>query len=167
MALTLEKTQIKFTKSEETGEIIGFVSRHSKTKKLKGVREDSGYGKQVCVLSLELKGKIIPNLLYNVELKTMHNRNGYVVVSAEPVLFKALVEMVVIPNITYQVQIKFGNKTVYFDPLFGRTQSSKTIEGVLKVLNGRKDVEDLDSVVKDFEKKANLLIKKMNTDGFY
>lgn len=167
MALTLEKTQIKFTKCEKTGEIIGFVSRHSKTKRLKGVREDSNYGKQICVLSSDLKGKIIPNLLYNVELKPMHNGKGYVVVSADPLLFKASVDIIVIPSITYQVQIKFGNKTVYFDPQFGRTQSSKTKAGVIEVLKGRGDVEDLDSVIRDFEKKANLLISKMRADGYY
>ena len=41
-----------------TGELIGFVSRHSKTRQLKGVREDSRYGKQICVLAEDLKGTI-------------------------------------------------------------------------------------------------------------
>ena len=45
--MTSEKSQIKFAKSERTGELIGFVSRHSKTRQLKGVREDSRYGKQI------------------------------------------------------------------------------------------------------------------------
>ena len=56
--MTLEKSQIKFAKSERTGELIGFVSRHSKTRQLKGVREDSRYGKQICVLAEDLKGTI-------------------------------------------------------------------------------------------------------------
>ena len=47
--MTLEISQIKFAKSDETGELIGFVSRHSKTKKLKGVRESSIFGKKICV----------------------------------------------------------------------------------------------------------------------
>ena len=38
---TSEKSKIKFAKSERTGEHIGFVSRHSKTRQLKGVMEDS------------------------------------------------------------------------------------------------------------------------------
>ena len=49
--MTSEKSQLKFARSEETGELIGFVSRHSKTRKLMGVREDSRFGKQICVLS--------------------------------------------------------------------------------------------------------------------
>ena len=34
---TSEKSQIKFAKSERKGELIGFVSRHSKTRQLKSV----------------------------------------------------------------------------------------------------------------------------------
>lgn len=87
--MTPERSQIKLTKSEETGELIGFVSRHPKTKKLMGVREDSRFGKTICVLSEDLKGTVEPNTLYSVELKPMHKVKGYVVVSAIPVLFKA------------------------------------------------------------------------------
>ena len=61
---------------------IGFVSRHSKTRQLKGVREDSRYGKQICVLAEDLKGTIEPNVLYSVELKPMHKAKGYVIVAA-------------------------------------------------------------------------------------
>jgi hypothetical protein len=61
--MPIEKSQIKFAKSEQTGEIIGFVSRHSKTKQLKGVRENSTFGKQICTLSEDLKGSVIPNVL--------------------------------------------------------------------------------------------------------
>ena len=71
--MTLERTQLKFATSARTGEIIGFVSRHSKTKQLRGVREDSPYKKKICVLSEDLKGKVMPNVLYSVELKPMHS----------------------------------------------------------------------------------------------
>lgn len=167
MALTLEKTQLKFIKSDKTGEIIGFVSRHSKTKKLKGVREDSDYGKQVCVLSSNLKGTIVPNLLYNVELKPMHKKNGYVVVSAEPILFKAEFEMDVIPDIQYQLRINFGNKTIYFDPKNGGTPSSRTIEGVKEQIQSRKDLYNVEFVIFLFEKLAKKILFKMNSDGYY
>ena len=93
--MTSEKSQLKFARSEETGELIGFVSRHSKTRKLMGVREDSRFGKQICVLSEDLKGTLEPNILYSVELKPMHKANGYVVVAATPVLFQAHVETVI------------------------------------------------------------------------
>ena len=108
--MTSEKSQLKFAKSERTGELIGFVSRHSKTRKLMGVREDSRFGKQICVLSEDLKGTIEPNILYSVELKPMHNAKGYVVVAATPVLFQAHVETIIVPKTLYQVTVTFGNK---------------------------------------------------------
>ena len=45
-------------------------------------REDSRYGKHICVLAEEPKGTIEPNVLYLVELKPMHKAKGYVVVAA-------------------------------------------------------------------------------------
>ena len=122
--MTVERSQIKFAKSENTGEMIGFVSCHSKTKKLMGVREDSKFRKRICVLSENLKGTIEPNTLYTVELREMHNGNGYVVVAATPVLFKASVETITVSKSIYQVIVTFGNKTVYFDPKDGRSPSS-------------------------------------------
>ena len=50
---TSDKSQIKFAKSERTGELIGFVSRHSKTRQLKGVREVCAFGNRAVVLSEE------------------------------------------------------------------------------------------------------------------
>ena len=71
-----ETTQLKFVKSERTGELVGFVSK-TKDNVLKGVREDSIYRKRICLLSEELKGSVLPNILYEVELKPMHSgKNG-------------------------------------------------------------------------------------------
>ncbi|PXV57440.1 hypothetical protein CLV62_15224 [Dysgonomonas alginatilytica] len=165
--MALETSQIKFAKSEETGELIGFVSRHSKTKKLKGVRENSIYGKKICVLSEELKGTIIPNQLYNVELKAMHQGNGYVVVSAIRALFKATIDTVLVSNALYQVRISFGNKTIYFDPKDGKSPSSRTIDGVIRALTIRNDIEDTDNVIQEFNTQAKELIDRMKTDGYY
>jgi protein involved in ribonucleotide reduction len=162
--MSIEKSQIKFAKSEQTGEIIGFVSRHSKTKQLKGVRENSTFGKKICLLSENLKGTIQTNILYRVELKAMHQRNGYVVVSATPMLFKAHIETVIVPESIYQIRITFGNKTVYFDPLRGQSPSSKTVEGVVEVLAARKDIEDLETVIEEFRKQAASVVQQMEKD---
>ncbi|KAA6302794.1 MAG: hypothetical protein EZS26_000964 [Candidatus Ordinivivax streblomastigis] len=165
--MAAEQSQLKFAKSEASGELIGFVSRHSKTKKLKGVRENSIFGKKICVLSKDLKGAILPNILYHVELKLMHQGNGYVVVSAIPVLFKAHIETIIIPKSIYQVNIVFGNKTIYFDPKDGKSPSSKTMEGVLEVLSARNDIENRETVIKDFERQAGILLQRMKQDGYY
>ncbi len=81
-----------------------------------GVREDSRFGKQICVLSEDLKGTLEPNILYSVELKPMHKANGYVVVAATPVLFQAHVETVIVPKTLYQVTVTFGNKKDFLRP---------------------------------------------------
>lgn len=163
--MQIEKTQIKFAISKETGETIGFVSRNSKTNKLKGVREDSSFGKKIVVLSENLKGKIQPNVLYEVELKEMHNGNGFVAVSAEIVKFPAKFELITATRSTYQIRILFGNKTVYFDPINGRSPSSQTIQGVINVLRNRQDIENHEQVISNFRSKAEELLQIMKTDG--
>lgn len=161
-----EKTQLKFVKSEKTGELIGFVSK-MKDNKLKGVREDSVYGKRICILSEALKGSILPNTLYNVELKPMHGgKNGYVVTAATQVFFTATVESIIIPEKTYQVIVRFGGKTVYFDPVNGKTSSSRTKKGVLEILNKRNDIANQDEVISDFLDRADELIRQMREDGY-
>lgn len=165
--MAIEKSQIKFAESEQTGELIGFVSRHSKTKKLKGVREDSSYGKQICVLSEALKGNVLPNVLYEVELKPMHNSKGYVVITASPVQFKANIQTNIVRNAVYQVTITFGNKKVYFDPKDGKSPSSRTREGVAELLASRTDIENLSLVIEEFMKQATEVINFMRKDGYY
>lgn len=161
-----EKTLLKFSMSEKTGEIVGFVSK-TKDNKLKGVRENSPYGKRICVLSEDLKGCIVPNTLYEVELKPMHGgKNGYVAVSATRKLFEASVESVIVPGKEYRVVIRFGGKAVYFDPVGGNTPSSRTKEGVLNILNGRRDILNQDGVISDFIDRADELVKMMKDDGF-
>ena len=162
--MALEKSRIKFAKSRETGEIIGFVSSHPRTKKLKGVREDSRFGKKICVLASDLKGSIDINVLYDVELKKMNGKNGYVVVSATPVLQKVKIETVTNPKGVYQVVLHFGYKTIYFDPCEGKTNSSKTIQGVIDELRKRNDIADIDNVIEQFKVKAENIINIMQKD---
>lgn len=164
--MTIERSQLKFAKSESTGELIGFVSRHSKTRQLRGVREDSRFGKQICVLSEDLKGQVQPNILYSVELKPMHKQHGYVVVTATPVLFKADIETIVVPKTIYQVTVTFGNKKIYFDPKDGKSVNSRTIEGVIAVLNQRPEILDKDSTINQFTQSAYGLVRRMEQDGF-
>lgn len=166
----VEKTQLKFVKSEKTGELIGFVSR-TKDNKLKGVREDSVYGKRICILAEELKGSVLPNTLYEVELKPMHRgKNGYVVISTAQVLSSVTIESIIVPQKEYRVVINFvgkkNYKTIYFDPLHGKTPSSRTRKGVLEVLHKRNDIANLNGVISDFLDRASELIRQMEEDGY-
>lgn len=131
-----------------------------------GVREDSRFGKKICVLSEELKGTIQPNKLYAVELKPMHNGSGYVVVLATPILFNAQVDTLIIPKSIYQVTVTFGNKVVFFDPKDGKSFSSRTLTGVIKLLREREDIENPDAVIEDLTRQAIQLVRRMENDGF-
>lgn len=162
--MILESTQLKLAESAETGELIGFVSRNPYTQKLKGVRENSYFGKKICILARELKDKLQPNKLYDVELKQMHRRSGYVIVSATPTQFIALVDMCVIRGEQYNVTVNFGNKTIFFDPKDGKSHSSKTLEGAVKVLNVRDDIQDKEVVVELFIKQSLQLLAIMDAD---
>ena len=86
-----QETKLKFYTSQETGKLVGFVSV-TKTKRLKGVREDSDCKKKIVVLSSDLTDSLKPNVLYNVILAEMKNKKGYVVKSASPVLFEAEID---------------------------------------------------------------------------
>jgi len=156
-----EKSQIKFAVSDTSGELIGFISRHPKTKKLIGVREDSKYRKKICVLSEHLKGTILPNVLYNVELKEMHRGQGYVVVAAYQILFKVQFETIIRQDEAYQVNVHFGSKTIYFDPVNGKSRLSRTKAGVIEVISLRNDIKDIPLVIEEFSKHADHLIKIM------
>lgn len=163
----IEKSRVKFTRSKETGELIGFVSQPPKSSKLKGVCEDSRFRKKICVLSEKLKGHIIPDKLYDVELKSMYKRNGYIVESATPALFEAQIESIVIPKTIYQIKIEFGYKKVYFDPIDGKTASSRTINGVVEVLERRDDLDHPKEIIAEFVKRAQELLRLMQADGYY
>ncbi len=106
------------------------------------------------------------NKLYDVELKAMHNRAGYVIISAEPMCFEASIETLIVHQKVYQVKVIFGNKTIYFDPKDGGGYSSRTIKGVVKVLRSRDDVENIDLVVEQFIIRAKQLIAQMKEDGY-
>lgn len=117
-------------------------------------------------MSEDLKGKVQPSILYSVELKAMHSRNGFVVVAVAPLLFKATIDTLVIPGETYRVTVNFGNKTVYFDLLRGNSYSSKTVSGVVSLLQRRTDIENLDGVINSFKSAAAKLLRRMADDGF-
>ena len=49
----------------------------------------------------------------------------------------------------------------------GKSPSSKTIEGVLGIINERMDILDKEKVIEDFNQQALILIQRMEKDGYY
>lgn len=98
----------------------------------------------------------------------MKNKNaGFIVVSAEPHAFEAKIYTNVVKNAVYNVEVKFGNKTIKYDPMDGRKDTVRTIEGVISVLENRKDIKNLLQVVEDFRRTANILLTTFKNDGYY
>lgn len=159
-------TKLKFTISDKTQAIVGFVSQNSKTGEIRGVRQDDPHPKKICVLDRKLAPDMLLNTLYNVTLIPMKERDGYVVVEATPVQFKATIETTYVPKAIYHIDVKFGNKKIQFDPKDGRKDSVKRLKQCRRILETRVDVKNLQDVIDDFDDATRNLLKKYENDGF-
>ncbi len=159
------RTKLKFTKSEQTGSYIGFVSQSPATNRYRGVRQDTDNPKKICVLSSDLTCEILTNVLYDVVLVPMHEANGFVVIEAVPHEFTATVETSYIKGVTYKVDVTFGNKIITFDPFQGTMKSVRDIGLCRSVLEKRVDIKNLMQVVEDFDTAANAILAQMLDDG--
>lgn len=159
-------TKLKFIRSEVTGGPISFVSQNPETGRICGVRQDSEYPKKICIADKLLAPQIILNTLYDCTLIPMTDKNGYVVIAAEPAQFKAVVSSTYIKNNIYLVEVKFGNKTIRFDPFNGKKESVRDFSACRAVLEKRVDVKDIVQVVEDFEHAANNILRLLNKDKY-
>ena len=159
------QTKLKFIKSEKTGAIVSFVSQNPKTGRICGVRQDSQYPKKICILDKKLVSEVLLNVLYDVTMIPMTEKNGYVVIEMTPVEFKATISTTYVKKAIYRVEVKFGNKTIVFDPLDGKKDTIRTLKGCLSVLEKRVDIKDITQVVADFQESANKLLNYMRADG--
>ncbi len=159
-------TKLKFIRSEVSGAPVSFVSQNPRTGRICGVRQDSEHPKKICIVDKLLATQIIMNALYDCTLIPMSDRNGYVVIAAEPVQFKASVTSTYIKNTVYVVEVKFGNKTIRFDPFNGRKESVKNLPACKSVLEKRIDVRNVMQVVEDFERAANNIVRLLEKDRY-
>lgn len=159
-------TKLKFIRSEVSGAPVSFVSQNPKSGRICGVRQDSEYPKKICIADKRLASQIILNALYDCTLIPMSDKNGYVVIAAEPVQFKAQVSTTYIKGNVYLVEVRFGNKIIRFDPFNGKKESVKDFKACKAVLEKRIDVEDIVQVVEDFERAANTVIALMEKDKY-
>lgn len=160
-------TKLKFKKSEQSGRLVGFISQNPKSGRIKGVREDSEFPKQVCVVDATIAPEIIVGALYNVAIVPMYNKKGFIVIEAVPCQFKAEIEVNYVRNAIYIVNVKFGNKTITFDPKDGRKESTRSLSAVKALLEKRIDIRNITQVVEDFVDAAHDILKKFEHDGFY
>ena len=162
-----ELARLKFTRSEESGALVGFVTRKTKNSSLLGVRQNADCKKQICLVDKVLAPQIMENVLYECVLIPMTNKNGYIVIDAKPTRFEARIVSAYVKNAIYLVEVKFGNKTIRFDPFDGQRDSVRNIEACREVLEKRVDIKHLDQVVEDFNRSARTILRLMERDGHY
>lgn len=160
-------TKLKFTKSDKTGAYVGFISQNPKTKRICGVRQDSEFPKKICIVDKKLAPEILLNVLYDVTLIPMKEKDGYIAIAATPVEFKATIETNYIKKVIYQVIVKFGNKTIIFDPKDGKQESRRYLSKCREILEKRVDIKNITQVVDDFVEQATKLLRRYESDGFY
>lgn len=159
-------TKLKFTVSDKTYATVGFVSQNSKTGEIRGVRQDDQHPKKICVVDRKIASDILLNTLYDVVMVPMANKDGYVVIEATPVQFRATIETTYIPKAIYHIDVKFGNKKIQFDPKDGRKDSVRKLDLCRRVLETRVDVKNLPQVMEDFDEAVSNLLRKYENDGF-
>lgn len=161
-------TMLKFELSEKDNKTyIGFVSQDTKTGEYYGRRANDKYPKKICIVDAALNFMIIPGVLYRCTLVPMKEKKGFIVIEATPYQFKATIKTSYIPRCLYQIEVKFGQKTLIFDPKDGRKESVRTVSGFVKELSKRLDIENISDVIRDFEYSASELMSQFANDGYY
>lgn len=168
-------TKLKFIKSERNGALISFISQNPKNGVIAGVRQDCPYPKKIVIIDREVANELMVNMLYDCTLipmtETLNEKTGqmhipgYIAIEAKPVQFKAKIETQYRKGRKYAVTVKFGNKTIRFDPFNGQKESVKSLNAVRAVLEKRCDVRDLMQVVEDFNIAANSILELMRQDN--
>ena len=160
------KTKLKFSKSEETGELIAFVNK-AKDGRLLGVREIAPR-KVICVIDEKLKksGLIKENVLYDVEMVKMNYKNGFVVQKAEVAQFPAKIRTNILAKINYQIVIEFGNRKIVYNPFDGRAEKYTKLENVIAYLSSCPDLKDSEELIVKLKKAASIMLNKMANDGY-
>ena len=150
MAENSIKARLRFTKSEKTGYVVGFVSQNPVTGLWHGVHESKPYPKKICVLDRSLVPYVLLKKLYDVEMVPMRKKDGFVVKTAEPVLYPATIVCSHIPGMLYHVEAVFGGKRIVFDPTELRDRSVCDLNKAIEKLRMRTDVENLDQALEEF-----------------
>lgn len=161
------KTKLKFRQSELTGELVAFAYWDKAKKALLGVNEDDQKKKKICVLSNELKEKSIqPGLLYSATVHLSANKKSYVVDKLNPYKFRAKVETQIRSKCFYQTIITFGNEKIYYNPFDGKSEFSRTLEGVLGLLEAREDILNKEETISAVKRSARTVNQYLEADGY-
>lgn len=160
------KTVLKFAESKKTGVYVAFVQkRNGKETRWVGVRENAPGPKKVCVVAPELHPQITLGQPYRAECVADRNGKCFIVTDITPLVYKAVMETVYIPDCMYVIEIRFGYKKLTFD-LQSKVNNQSDLNKFLQVLKGRRDIKNHSIVVDEFIVRAKDLIRRYENDGF-
>ena len=151
------KTCIKFKRSKLNQSLIGFVTKCQAS--WRGCRENDDVQKKIVIADYQISQSMLPEVLYRVTLVPMKTENGFIAIQADVVKFSAFVSIVKKYG-HYMVIVKFGNKTIFFDPK-GKNKKQNDYGKVLGTLSNRVDIKDPEIVISDFAQAA-LEVKRLN-----
>ena len=156
------KTLLKFQKSDR--DKMSFVAyvRKDKSGSWKGCRETDGNKKKIVLADKQVAETMMENVLYSTTLIPMKECMGFVAISAEPVRFTANINTI-IDDDRYMVEVKFGNKTIVYDPS-SSMENRRTIPGIIETLLHRIDIKHPDQVIEDFREAAEIVLAYYKAD---
>ena len=155
------KTSLKFQRSDR--DKVTFVSYVRKERgSWKGCHENEGCKKKIVLADIELAKGLLENVLYDTILVPMKECMGFVAISAEPVKFVARINTI-IDDDKYMVEVKFGHKTIVFDPT-SPMDNRRSIDGIIKTLLKRIDIKNPEQVICDFKESAEIVMAYYKAD---
>lgn len=152
------KVCIKFYKSSETGYLTGFVHHKGATRHRKAVwvgcsmTEGLPKKRKVVLVGTQLRGTVLPNVLYHATIIPMTDKDGFVCTSAKPVQFPAKFEVAKVDG-DYVLRVKFGMKTILYEPK-SKNPMYNSIEDIATHIARRFDLKDAYEVSLAFRKQA-------------
>lgn len=152
------KTNIKFYKGLNNVEsrIYGLVTKVNGS--WRGCRETDNCKKKIVFVDPEISKDIMPNTLYSCSLIPMRNEEGFIAKTATLLTFEGAIETKVCKN-TYQITVKFGNKTYIYDPA-SKEKRQRDIKAIADTLRKRPDLKDASMVAEDFINSA-CIVKRL------
>jgi len=147
------KTNLKFKKGDN-GQYYGFVTRVGAS--LRGCLETDSCQKSIVFADKALTA-IIPNVLYRTTLIPMNDKkHGFIAVNVDVVKFKARVETFISDD-TFKVEVKFGNKTISYNPA-SKSKMYSSISHIADLLSNRVDIMYPGETVNDFLEAASIVL---------
>ena len=147
------RTNIKFKKNER-GSFYGFVTKTEKGS-WRGVRESDGIKKKIVFVDPMAENGMVENMLYHCTLVPMTEGDGFIVMNASAVHFKAKIETHI--DGEYYVKVSMGYKSVIYEP--GSDDPRKNnMQVVADMLRKRNDLTDAMQVADDFLDAATLVL---------